>query len=104
MDNVLQYGGPLESNLVSKLISFGVDGVLIFQGAKSGVTTQLKKKFAPYMLGVHCVEHQANLVVQTLSKLPLVSKIEVMLQSIYTYCFLFIWIDASLEKFWSKRP
>ncbi len=88
MDNVLQYGGLLEFNLASKLISFSVDGVLIFQGAKSGVTTQLKNKFAPYMLGVHYVAHQTNPVVQTLSKLPMVSKIELMLQSIYTYCFL----------------
>jgi hypothetical protein len=40
------------------------------------------------MLGVHCVAHQTNLVVQTLSKLLLVSKIEIMLQSIYTYYYL----------------
>jgi hypothetical protein len=37
------------------------------------------------MVGVHCVAHQTNITIQTLSKLPLVSKIEAMLQSIYTY-------------------
>jgi hypothetical protein len=57
MDNVFQYGGLLESDLVSKLISFGANGVSIFQGAKRSVTTQLKEKFAPYMLEVHCVAH-----------------------------------------------
>jgi hypothetical protein len=30
MDNVLQYGGLSESNLVSKLISFGAYEVLVF--------------------------------------------------------------------------
>jgi hypothetical protein len=31
------------------------------------------------MLGVHCVAHLTNQIVQTLSKLPLVFKIETML-------------------------
>ncbi len=86
--SVLQYGGLLEFDLASKFINFGANGVLIFQGVKSGVTTQLKEKFAPYMLKVHCVAHQTNLVVQKLLKLLLVFKIEAMLQSIYTYYFL----------------
>jgi hypothetical protein len=47
VDNVLQYGGLSKSDLVSKFISFGVDGVSIFQGAKISVTTQLWEKFAP---------------------------------------------------------
>ncbi len=89
MDNVFQYGGLLESYLASKLKKFGVDGVLVSQGAKSGVTTQLRENFAPYMLGVHYVTQSINLVVQTLSKLPLVSKIETMLQTNYTYYILF---------------
>jgi hypothetical protein len=28
-----------KSNLASKFISFGADGILVFQGVKSGVTT-----------------------------------------------------------------
>ncbi len=52
-DNVLQYEGLLEFNLVSKLICFGANGVSVFQGAKSDVTTQVMEKFTPYMLGVH---------------------------------------------------
>ncbi len=59
-NNVLQYEGLLESNLVSKFISFGANGVLVFQGAKNGVTTQVREKFAPYMLGVHCGAHQTT--------------------------------------------
>jgi hypothetical protein len=49
VDNVGQYGGLSEFDLVSKLISFGVDRVSIFQSVKSGVTTQLKEKFAPWL-------------------------------------------------------
>jgi hypothetical protein len=52
---VFQYGGLLESYLPSKLKKIGVDGVLVSQGAKSGVTTQLRENFSPYMLGVHYV-------------------------------------------------
>jgi sulfur relay (sulfurtransferase) DsrF/TusC family protein len=85
VDNVLQYGGLSKSNLVSKLISFGANGVLVFHNVKNCVTTQLKEKFPPYMLGVHRVAHWTNLAIQTLSKLPLMFKIEAMLQSIYTY-------------------
>ncbi len=102
MDNVFQYGGLLEFELASKLISFGANGVSIFQGAKIGVTTQLKEKFSPYMLGVHCVAHRTNLVIQTLSKLPLVSKIETMLQSIYTYYFLSLKRHLDIYKFGEK--
>jgi hypothetical protein len=35
VDNVVQYGGLLEFDLASKLISFGVDRVLIFLSVKS---------------------------------------------------------------------
>jgi hypothetical protein len=61
MESVLQNGGLYKFNLVSKLISFGANGVSIFQGGKSGVTTQLKEKFVPYMLSVHCVAYWTNL-------------------------------------------
>jgi hypothetical protein len=57
MHSVPQYGGLLESNPVLKLVSFGANGVLVFQGAESGVTTQFKKKFVPYMLRGYVVLH-----------------------------------------------
>jgi len=49
VDNVVQYGGLSEFDLASKLISFGVDRVLIFQSVKSVVTTQLKEKISPWL-------------------------------------------------------
>ncbi len=51
---------------------------LYFPRTKSYVTTQLRDKFASYMLQVHCVTHKTNLASQILWKLPLVSKIEAM--------------------------
>jgi hypothetical protein len=46
---------------------------------------QLKEKHAPFLLGVHCATHQTNLVMQTLSWLFLVAKIEALLQVVYNY-------------------
>lgn len=66
-------------DMASKLINFGVDGVLVFQGVKNGVIPHLKKKHAPFMPWVHYVAHRTNLVIQTLSRLPLISKIETLL-------------------------
>ncbi len=78
MASLLQYGGLYETNLTSKLISFGADGVSIFQEAKICVITQLKEKHAPFMLRVlHCIAHWTNLAIQIFSKLPLMSKIQV---------------------------
>jgi hypothetical protein len=83
--NLLQYGGLFKTNSVSKLISFGANGVLVLQGVKTNVVTQLKKTHTPFMLGVHCFAHKTNLVVQMFSKLLLMSKIEALLQYVYNY-------------------
>ncbi len=39
------------------------------------------------MMGVHCMCHHTNLVVQTLSKMDIVGKIKDVLQSLYFYLF-----------------
>jgi hypothetical protein len=51
-----------------KLISFGANGVIVFQGIKSDVTMQIQEKYAPHMVGVHYIAQHTNLVVQTLNK------------------------------------
>jgi hypothetical protein len=58
---------------------FGADGVDVFQGIKSGVTKQIKENYAPHSIGVHCITHHTNLVVQILLGLPLVIWLENML-------------------------
>ncbi len=46
-----------------KLISMGYDGKRVFQGANVNVTTQMKKKMIPIIMGMYCFAHQTNLVV-----------------------------------------
>jgi hypothetical protein len=78
--SLLQYGDLFEIDMLFKLTNFGVDGLSIFQRAKNGVIAHLKEKHVPFMLWVHYVAHQTNLVIQTVSKLPLISKIEALLK------------------------
>jgi len=42
----------IETDVAHKLVCFGVDGVIIFQGGKIQITTPLKN-YTPYLSGVH---------------------------------------------------
>lgn len=44
VDALMQYGGLSKFNVPSKLVSFGANGVIMFQGTKTRVTKQLKDK------------------------------------------------------------
>jgi hypothetical protein len=79
------YGGLPPSEIAGKLISFGADGVSVFQGVRTRVTVQLKDSHVPFVMGIHCMSHRTNLAVQTLSQVPLVARIEDMLQSLYSF-------------------
>ncbi|KAG0594314.1 hypothetical protein M758_UG065900 [Ceratodon purpureus] len=78
-------GGQLGNQIAYKCDSFGADGVSVFQGSQTGVTTQLKEKHAPFMLGVHCIAHRKNLAVQPISNLPIVAKLASLCQAMYAY-------------------
>jgi len=69
-------GGLDSATIARKLVCFGADGVSTMQGHWTGVTTQLKDKFAPFMQGQHCIPHRVNLAVKTLSNLDLFHAIE----------------------------
>ncbi len=56
-----------------------VDGVIVFQGLKTGVTMQFTNKHAPFVIGLHYIAHKCNLVAQALSKLLIGAKIETLL-------------------------
>jgi hypothetical protein len=49
------------------------------------VTTQFKDKVVPFIIQVHCFAHRTNLVVITLSNVPLVHKLEGILQSMFFF-------------------
>jgi hypothetical protein len=85
IQSLVEYRGLSEGDIAGKLIYFGANRVTSFHGVKSGVTTQLMHKHAPFVSSFHCMPCHTNLVVQSLNKLSLVSKIESMLTSIYNY-------------------
>ncbi len=76
-------GGLSETNIASKLVCFGANGVAIFHGVKSGVIIQLMQKHAPYVSNVHYMAHHTNLV--ALNGLNLVFKIEFLFTSMHNY-------------------
>jgi hypothetical protein len=57
-------------------IYFGVDGASFVSGCDIGVMSQLRDKHVPYMMGQHSMAHMTNLIVQLLSNLPMVTKLE----------------------------
>ncbi len=71
-------------DISNKVVCFGVDGVTIFQGLKIGVIVQLVSKRCPFVVGIHYMAHQGNLILQTLSSLTLV-KIEGFPSFMYTH-------------------
>jgi len=54
---LIVFGGLLKMDIVNKVVYFGVDGVTIFQGLKTGVTVQLMAKYNLYIVGIHCMAH-----------------------------------------------
>jgi hypothetical protein len=66
MDALMISGGMPRKQIAQKLICFGPNGVHVFQNTKSGVTKQIKENYALHSIGVHCMAHYTNLVVQTL--------------------------------------
>jgi len=74
--------------LLNELL-LGVNGVSMFQGVKLGLIVLPKTQQAPYLIKIHCMANQTNLVVQSLSSMLMVSKLENVLQSLYGYFFSF---------------
>ena len=85
MCSLMDEGGLTHSEIVSKLLSFGSDGVNTFYGSKSRVATQIHEKKIPFSLKVKCCGHRINSYINTLSNFPFVSCLESFLQSLYSY-------------------
>jgi hypothetical protein len=56
-------GGFFQENIVNKLVSFGTNGVNMFQGMWNGILVQLHINYAPFIMGMHCMDHWCNFVV-----------------------------------------
>ncbi len=60
---LMEFGGLNEKDLANKLVCFGANGVIVFQGVKNGVIAQIMQKHAPFVSGVHCMAHRTNPVI-----------------------------------------
>jgi len=47
----------------------------------------MRTEQAPYLIRILCLAHKNSLVVQSLSTMPMVSKLEDLLQTLYGYFF-----------------
>ena len=56
--------------LAKKSVCFGANGVNIFGGGCTCLTTQLKENYVPFMVGIHCCAHQVNLFICYYVRLP----------------------------------
>jgi hypothetical protein len=72
---LIHLGGILGIDVVNKVVCFNANHVIVFQGLKTGVIVQLMNKHNAYIVGIHCMAHWCNLVVQTLSSLFPIAKI-----------------------------
>jgi hypothetical protein len=61
--------------------------MIIFQGAKIGITQQISADYVLHIQGIQCMVHHTNLVVQVLSKLNMVNKLESLFQTLYAYFY-----------------
>jgi hypothetical protein len=60
---MVTFGGLNFKKLGAKFVSMGYDGSIVFQGVKIGVTTQMKENVVPFLMRIHFLIHQNNLVV-----------------------------------------
>ena len=51
-------GGLDEAQIVTKLLCFGAEGIVVFQRCKIGISKQILEKFALFMIAVHFCTHQ----------------------------------------------
>jgi hypothetical protein len=66
-------------------VCVGVDGALAMQGKRNGLCVRLQLPSSPYMLSIHYMAHRMNLAFKIVSKFPLVSKFEYLVQEAYAY-------------------
>jgi hypothetical protein len=71
--------------MLPKTCVFRADGAFAFQGGETRVIKQIKEAWAPFSMGVHCVVHRINLLVQYSSNLIFIAHIEAFMVNLYDY-------------------
>jgi hypothetical protein len=77
---LITYGGLIDEQIFESVMCLGVDGVITFQGVRLVVTTLMRTQQTPLFIGIHCMAYRMNFVVQSLSSMPMVSKLKDLLQ------------------------
>jgi hypothetical protein len=57
------FGGLIEVNIVNKVVCFEGNDVTMFPRLKKGVIIELIVKLNPYIVNIHCMAHQCNLII-----------------------------------------
>jgi hypothetical protein len=73
---LMSFSGLTNEHIIECLMCLAVDGVPTFQGVKSRIIVLLMTQHATYLIGIHCMAHRINLAMQSLSSMPMVSKLE----------------------------
>jgi hypothetical protein len=55
MGDLKEHGVISNVNIITKRISFGADGLNVFQGLHNGVTCQIQDKYSPHLDDIHCM-------------------------------------------------
>jgi hypothetical protein len=76
---LVEYGGLGLEKPIGKLVNIGCDGNNVFYNHKSRVTLQFKEKVAPFVTRVHYFAQKTNLIIVTLSNVPLGHQLEFLL-------------------------
>ncbi len=74
------YGGLFQNQIVKHLVCLGANGGFTFQGVRPKVIVLMKIEQTPYLIGIHCMARKTNHVVHNLFSMPMVSKLEHLLQ------------------------
>ncbi len=85
LQSIMKFRGLTEDQLASRWVCLGCDMDSMFQVHHIGIIMQVKENTTPYFIDVHYMVHRTNLAIVVFSKMPIMSHIETMLQSLYTF-------------------
>lgn len=78
--------GGLDAKILAiKFLSLGVDSCVVLQGCHNGLIIQIKEKYAPFVMGIHCIAHRCNFAFKKLSRLGIFASNEKLLLTSHTY-------------------
>lgn len=68
-----------------KFLSFGANGVAIFQRIRVGVIVQLQREVVPFVVAIQCCSLKTKLAMLMVSRIVIVQRMGYLLATLYTY-------------------